>query len=148
MKTITKISGVALMLILVFSSCSKSKKFEPEQKAKAEVFDVDLTVKAGETITYQVPVGDADDVNLILTNSTLATTSVLENSTYTYTAPISNSSDFKDLVVIGSFDDDGRTYGGGHCGTTNPKDVNIHKTDAYARVINLHLTVKTSSSNK
>jgi hypothetical protein len=149
MKTITKISGLALMLILVFSSCRKALNFG-HSKEKAEVIDVDLTVNAGESITYQVPAGDDDDVDMIVTNSTLAVTSVLENSTYTYTAPTSAPSDFVDLVVIGSIEDHGKgnhgNNGGGQCGTQNnsgPKN-----NEEIERLINLHITVKAGISGK
>jgi hypothetical protein len=147
MKTITKISGLAFILIIVFSSCRKTFNFgNPHKNEKVEVIDVDLTVKAGETITYQVPAGHDDDVDMILTNSTLAITSVLENSTYTYTAPSSSSSDLLDLVVIGSVDDDGKTShgnnGGSQCGTQSNNNKEVE------RLINLHITVKAGTSNK
>jgi hypothetical protein len=152
MKTITKISGLALLLILVFSSCRKALNFG-HKKEKVEILDVDFTVKAGETITYQVPAGkDDDDVDMILTNSTLAITSALENSIYTYTAPTSNPSDFTDLVVIASVEDHGGgkghhgNNGSGQCGNQNnngPKS-NLE----VERLINLHITVKAGTSGK
>jgi hypothetical protein len=150
MKTITKISGLALMLILVFSSCRKALNFgQQHKKEKAEILDVNFTVNAGETITYQVPAGDDDDVDMILTNSTLAVTSVLENSTYTYTAPTAISSDFEDLVVIGSLEDHnnkGNSHGGGHCGNSN--NSGPRNNEKVERLINLHITVKAGTSNK
>ncbi len=149
MKNFTQIFGIAILAIVFVASCSKAPFKKVKQEKPAEVIDLNFTVKAGESFTYNMPVVDEDDINMIQVNSTIAVVSGIQGNAYTYTAPtiVPYDTDDKVVLAVGEVrqgnDSDGKRHNskGGHCGNSNDKQ-------SVEKIINLHIKVLASASNK